>query len=423
MSPHFHPIHTGPSLLACILALGGCDSEREDGSQQQQLDLSEQEDVDQERELAPVYRANDDSSASRAPSSFTSRTGSKRFIVVLEEEEVAGRSTDAMLPRFSLARTESTFDGPFMHAFTAELSEDELQEVRQFPEVAYIEEEQVFTASAPTSLWGLDRIDQPNLPLNGDFTASGDGNGVEAYIVDSGIRSSHVEFAGRIGPGFDAVGGGTGDCSGHGTHVAGTVGGSTFGVAPNVTLHPVRVLNCAGAGSTSGILNALNWIGQNATLPAVVNMSLGGGPSFALDQAISNLSATGVTVVVAAGNENQNACNVSPARASAAITVGSTTINDFRSGFSNWGTCVDVSAPGSGIRSAGVSSNTAISTQSGTSMASPHVAGIAALFLQANPDASPAEVADAIIENATVGVLANTNGSPNLLVNTDFLAE
>ncbi|MEM9605738.1 MAG: S8 family serine peptidase, partial [Pseudomonadota bacterium] len=237
-------------------------------------------------------------------------------------------------------------------------------------------------------------------------------------------RSTHSQFAGRMGPGYDAIGGGTEDCNGHGTHVAGTVGGSTYGVATNVSLHPVRVLGCNGSGSTTGIINALNWIGQNATLPAVANMSLGGGASSALDQAVANLVNTGVTVVVAAGNSNANACGASPAREASAVTVGSTTSSDSRSSFSNFGTCVDVFAPGSSILSAWHTSNSASNTISGTSMASPHVAGVAAAYLQGNPGASPAQVAAALTSNGISNTLNNVgSGSPNLLVNTDFIGD
>ena len=207
-------------------------------------------------------------------------------------------------------------------------------------------------------------------------------------MIDTGIRASHQEFAGRIGNGFTAItdGQGTNDCNGHGTHVAGTTGGTTYGVAKQVTLHPVRVLSCSGSGSNSGVIAGVDWVTANHVKPAVANMSLGGGVSTALDNAVQNSIAAGVSYAVAAGNSNANACNYSPARAANAVTVGSTTSSDARSSFSNFGTCVDLFAPGSSITSAWYTSNTATNTISGTSMASPHVAGALALYLHDEPD-------------------------------------
>src|SRR5690606_17795878 len=215
---------------------------------------------------------------------------------------------------------------------------------------------------------------------------------------------------------------GTNDCNGHGTHVASTVGGTTYGVAKGATLVPVRVLGCTGSGSTSGIIAGMDWVANNAPRPSVVNMSLGGGAATTLDQAVDRLVARGIPVVVAAGNENQNACNVSPARAAAAITVGSTTSSDARSSFSNWGSCVDLFAPGSSITSAWHTSNTATNSISGTSMASPHVAGAVALYLQGNPSASPSQVSSAVNAAATTGRVTNPgSGSPNRLLYTPAL--
>jgi subtilisin family serine protease len=289
--------------------------------------------------------------------------------------------------------------------------------------VAFVEEDAVVTADATQSNppWGLDRIDQRSRPLNAIYTFNWTGAGVFAYVIDTGIRTAHTQFGGRAANVFDAFGGNGQDCNGHGTHVAGTIGGSTFGVAKSVNLRGVRVLNCSGSGTNSGVIAGVDFVRLNRQNPAVANMSLGGGASSALDTAVNNLSNSGVPIAVAAGNSNANACNSSPARAANAITVGSTTTTDARSSFSNFGTCLDLFAPGSGILSAWFTSNTATATLSGTSMASPHVAGVAALYRQFNPGASAATVRNAIVNGATTNVVTNPGtGSPNRLLYSLF---
>jgi serine protease len=289
------------------------------------------------------------------------------------------------------------------------------------PNISLVEEDGLVWANATQSnpTWGLDRIDQRDLPLSSSYTYNTTASNVNAYIIDTGIRRSHNDFGGRAVTGYDAVtsGGTAEDCNGHGTHVAGTVGGSTYGVAKGVRLYAVRVLNCQGSGTNAGVIAGIDWVTANHVKPAVANMSLGGGASSAIDTAVNNSINAGVTYVVAAGNDNANACNYSPARVPNAITVGSTTSTDARSSFSNWGSCLDVFAPGSSITSAWHTSNTATNTISGTSMASPHVAGVAALYLAGNTGASPATVTNAIVSTATTGKVtsAGTN-SPNRLV-------
>ena len=291
--------------------------------------------------------------------------------------------------------------------------------------VAYIEADQMLSIGATqnNATWGLDRIDQTDLPLNGTYVFDQDGTGVNAYVIDTGVRISHNQFGNRGRAGFTAIndGRGSNDCNGHGTHVAGTVGSSVYGVAKDVTIHAVRVLGCNGSGSNSGVIAGVDWVAANHVAPAVANMSLGGGASGALDSAVNSVVAQGVTMVVAAGNDNSNACNFSPARASNAITVGSTTSSDARSSFSNFGTCLDIFAPGSSITSTWSTSNSATNTISGTSMAAPHVAGVAALYLDDNPNATPAQVQNAIENAAVSGRVSNPrSGSPNLLVNNRF---
>lgn len=305
--------------------------------------------------------------------------------------------------------------------FAATLPARALDAVSRNPNVAYIEADQVMSIDATQSpaTWGLDRIDQRNLPLNNSYTYNVTGSGVTAYIIDTGIRISHNEFGGRASVGTDTIGDGQNgnDCHGHGTHVAGTVGGSAYGVAKNVSLVAVRVLSCSGSGSTSGVIAGVDWVTANARKPAVANMSLGGSRSTSLDTAVNNSINSGVTYAIAAGNSNRNACNYSPARVSAAITVGATTSTDARASYSNFGSCLDLFAPGSSITSAWNTSNTATNTISGTSMATPHVAGVAALYLQTNTGASPATVRDAIVNGATPNVVGNAGrNSPNRLL-------
>lgn len=313
-----------------------------------------------------------------------------------------------------------------VRGFAAYLPPSAVNGLSRHPMIATIEPDGIMTASATqlNATWGLDRIDQRDLPLNGTYVYNADGSGVNSYILDTGIRSSHVDFGTRVAAGFTAIndGRGTSDCNGHGTHVAGTVGGATWGVAKNTQLVAVRVLDCRGNGTTSGVIAGVDWVAANHSDPAVANMSLGGGASSTLDAAVEGAISSGVTFVVAAGNNNANACNYSPARVSSAITVGATTSSDAKASYSNYGSCLDIWGPGSSITSAWYTNNSATKTISGTSMASPHVAGAAALYLQGNPGGSPANVANALMSNATTGKVTSAgSGSPNLLLYTGFI--
>lgn len=312
-----------------------------------------------------------------------------------------------------------------LRGLAVQLSPENLAALRQDVRVAYIEADQLMTADATQSgaTWGLDRIDQRALPLSTTYTYTNTGSGVNAYIIDTGIRISHSEFGGRASVGYDAIGDGQNgnDCNGHGTHVAGTVGGSVYGVAKSVRLYAVRVLNCSGSGTNSGVIAGVDWVRQNAQKPAVANMSLGGGASSALDTAVNNAIKAGITFALAAGNSNRDACNFSPARVAAGITVGATTSTDARASYSNYGSCLDLFAPGSAITSAWINSNTSTNTISGTSMATPHVAGVAALYLQSNPTASPSAVRNALVGNATSSVVTSAGRrSPNLLLHSNY---
>ncbi|MPZ73742.1 MAG: S8 family serine peptidase [Nitriliruptorales bacterium] len=311
-----------------------------------------------------------------------------------------------------------------LDGFAANLPPQAAARLQRDPRVARVEPDVAMRAtSAEQRLppWGLDRVDQRPLPLSESYVYTAEGSGVTAYVVDTGIRLAHTDFGGRGTGGFDVVGGGTIDCNGHGTHVAGTIGGAVHGAAKAVRLVPVRVLDCDGAGSAAGVIAGLDWIvGNHPTGAAgVANLSLGGGASPALDDAVRRVIGSGIPVVVAAGNSNIDACTGSPARVAEAITVGATDSNDRRASYSNFGSCVDLFAPGSQIRSTWHTSNTATAILSGTSMAAPHVAGTAGLWLQTSPSLSPATVTDRLLGAATVGAVSNAGSrSPNRLLYT-----
>ncbi|MEH8018399.1 S8 family serine peptidase [Rheinheimera muenzenbergensis] len=353
-----------------------------------------------------------------------------KYIVVLKENnlqyQTLGTSYVTQMANDFKVMTQGTIEAEFNHAlkgFAIATDDSGVNWLLAQDEVDYIEPVQriSLTAQQNNAPWGLDRLDQQNQPLNSVYRYDLTGAGVNAYVIDTGINTSHSQFSGRIGQVVTTIGNDAQDCNGHGTHVAGTIGASTYGVAKQVRLHSVKVFGCSGETTSTAIVQGIDWVAANAVLPAVANMSLGGGVSAALDQATNRLIQRGVSTVVAAGNDNTNACNISPARVAAAITVGSTTRTDARSSFSNWGSCVNIFAPGSDILSTWIGGSSASRTISGTSMASPHVAGVSALYLQQYPNATPAQVAQAIYTNAASGKISGTNGTVNLLANTEFL--
>lgn len=357
-----------------------------------------------------------------------------RYIVVLKDE--VARLADERSDKPDVATVAGQFARSYgvklemsynkvLPGFVVTAPDKALAHLMADDRIAYVEEDGWVYASAVQNgaTWGIDRIDQRNLPLNQQYQYDTTASNVHVYVIDTGIRASHNDFGGRVGNGYTAIsdGRGTDDCNGHGTHVASTAAGATYGVAKAARLHPVRVLGCNGSGTNSGVIAGMDWVASNHVKPAVANMSLGGGASTATDQAVQRMVNAGVTVVVAAGNESDNACNYSPARAAAAITVGSTTNTDARSSFSNYGSCLDIFAPGSNITAAWYTSNSATNTISGTSMASPHVAGVAALYLANNPNATPSQVTSAIINSATPNKVTNAgSGSPNRLLYSLF---
>lgn len=346
---------------------------------------------------------------------------SGRYIVVFKPGTPAAEMSAAAEHARGLGGQVDFVYEAALSGFAGNFPEQAIFGLSHNPNIEFIEADQEITIDATQSpaTWGLDRIDQRNLPLNNAYNYNFTGTGVTAYIIDTGIRITHNEFGGRASSGRDFVDNDSNadDCHGHGTHVAGTVGGSTYGVAKGVSLVAVRVLNCSGSGTTSGVIAGIDWVtSQHTTGKAVANMSLGGSPSTALDNAVRTSIADGVVYAIAAGNSNRNACNFSPARTAEAITVGATTSTDARASYSNKGSCLDLFAPGSSITSAWITSNTATNTISGTSMATPHVAGVAALYLQGH-NATPQQVRDAIVNAATPNVVGNAGkGSPNRLL-------
>lgn len=349
------------------------------------------------------------------------------YIVVLNDLAAGPGGEHSLVPTVA-ANLRAIHGGvvkrTFRHAllgFTIRMPEAAARRLSNDPRVAFVEEDSEITLSTTQAgaTWGLDRIDQRNRPLSTTYTYNSTGSGVKAYVIDTGILATHTDLAGRVLAGTNTVDAtpSTQDCNGHGTHVSGTIGGTTWGVAKNVTLVAVRVFGCGSSTTTAAIIAGVDWVTGNhqAGEAAVANMSLGGGANASLDTAVRNMIADGVSCAIAAGNGNilgfpVNSCNQSPARVAEGITVGASDINDAKASFSNYGTCVDLHAPGVNITSSWATSDTATNTISGTSMASPHVAGVAAQFLQLNPTATPAQVQQAIKDLSTKGIVTGTAG-------------
>jgi subtilisin family serine protease len=359
-----------------------------------------------------------------------------QFIVVLTDEAAGPRGPASAAPELA-KELSALYGGTVLNVYTHALNGFSVQMPEAFalqlsddPRVAYVETDAVGSAATTQTgpPWGLDRIDQHDRPLNNTYVYDNTGAGVHAYVIDSGIRPTHVDFGGRASIAADFVGDGQNgiDCVGHGTHVAGTLGGATYGVAKSVTIHALRVLRCNSTGDTSWAIAAVDWVSGHRLLPAVANMSLEYDASDALDTAVRNSIATGVTYAVAAGNDDEPAGSTSPQRVSEAVIVAATDINDVRGGcattcFSNYGPLVDVFAPGVAVLSAYYTSDTATATLEGTSMAAPHVAGLAAVYLQSFPGTLPNAVQATILGHATQGRVTNPGaGSPNRLLFSRF---
>ncbi|MGW1342222.1 S8 family peptidase [Kribbella sp. NPDC002412] len=342
------------------------------------------------------------------------------YIVVLagQRSQAETRATNAGLASSYDVKVRKQYDAS-VKGFSATMTAEQAKKMAGDKRVAFVQQNQKITVSQDNPPWGLDRSDQRDLPLDTKFTPSSAAENVNVYVIDTGIYAAHKDFGDRAAVGTDTVGDGQNgvDCMGHGSHVAGTIAGTTYGLAKGAKVFGVRVLDCSGSGSTESVIGGIDWVTKNAKKPAVANMSLGGGADDALDAAVKASVDAGITYAVAAGNESADACGGSPAREPSAITVGATDDQDQKASFSNWGKCVDLFAPGVDVESVGITDPESTAKMSGTSMATPHVAGGIALYLADHPDATPADVTTALVGASTPDKVGDPGeGSPNKLL-------
>jgi len=381
----------------------------------------------------PTYESNSELNQSQPVTDVPAYSSNARvgeavpgeFIVILKE--VKGNRTIAKRIEQIEKRTKGVAGEYYENtrSFTltvpAKHADKVMKKLGNHPHVDIVEPDRLVerTSYQNSVRWNLDRVDQRDVNFDSKYYYTNAAKDVTVYVVDTGINYGHIDFEGRASFGFDVFGGDGADCDGHGTHVAATIGGKTWGVAKKANLVSVRVLDCDGNSTTSRVIAGINWINENIDGPSVVNMSLSGGGSYAMDAAIKNSIASGVTYIFAAGNSNADACNYSPSRVDEGITVAASTSEDSRASYSNYGSCVDTFAPGSSVRSAWIGSNTMERTISGSSMAAPHVAGAAAIYLQDNQDASPQEIEAYILGETTKNVVTGSNSTNNHLLYID----